>query len=304
MSSTLTLILNNNNLIGTNNNTYQYNFLNGCFNIKEDSSICISQITIPYSWYNINSGLYNNNSFQYTFSGSTFTFTLSDGFYGISDISQALQNYMISQNQYLINTSTGIYQYFIVLASNTTYYANQILTFPIPSSLPTGYTAPSGFVYSSGGYTPQIIITSNSFGKLIGFSSGTYPSTLQSSSYNVLSNITPNASPVNSLIVRCNLVSNEATMPSDILDSFNINATFGSQITYSPSYEKWVSIKPGTYNNFIITFQDQNFGIVQINDPNILIALMIKQGKKKIIPPYHNIVKQINRLKFSDDDEE
>ena len=302
MTDTLTLILNNNNLIGCNNNTYQYNFINGCFHINDGSCICVSQITIPYSWFNINSGLYNNNSFQYTFSGSTYTFLLPNGFYGINDISQAFQNYMISQNQYLINISTGIYQYFIVLATNTTYYANQILCFPIPSSLPTGYSAPSGFVYSSSGYTPQVIITNNNFGKLIGFSSGTYPSILQSTAYNILSNITPNGSPVNSLIVRCNLVSNEATMPSDILDSFNINASFGSQITYTPSYEKWVSIKSGTYNNFLITLQDQNFSTVQINDPNILIALMIKQGKRKIYNPI--TIKPINKLKFKDDDEE
>ena len=65
-------------------------------------------------------------------------------------------------------------------------------------------------------------------------------------------------------------------MPSDILDSFSINSTFGSNISYNPSYEKWVSLKNGTYSNLVISFTDQNFNPIAILDPNVTITLLIK----------------------------
>ena len=60
-----TIILNRNNLIGINNNTYQYNFVQGKYNIPPNSQICVSQITLPYSWFNVSAAL-GNNTFSYT----------------------------------------------------------------------------------------------------------------------------------------------------------------------------------------------------------------------------------------------
>ena len=66
-------------------------------------------------------------------------------------------------------------------------------------------------------------------------------------------------------------------MPSDILDCIPINSTFGSNITYSPSFPKWIKIKDGTYNNMIITLTDQNFNTIYARDSNIILNLMIRQ---------------------------
>ena len=55
------LTLNSSNVVnGTTNNTYQYNFRNGSFNVPEGSEMCVSQISVPYSWVNISSALGNN----------------------------------------------------------------------------------------------------------------------------------------------------------------------------------------------------------------------------------------------------
>ena len=48
-----TLVLNSNNVIGANNNTYQYKFIQGGLNIKEDYEMAIGSLTIPYSWFNV-----------------------------------------------------------------------------------------------------------------------------------------------------------------------------------------------------------------------------------------------------------
>ena len=141
------LVLNSSNVFGNNKNIYKFNFVNGMFNIKEGSEICISNITLPYSWFNITTA-YQNNSFQFTWYGTStvvYTVVLPDGFYLVSDINNFLENFMITNNLYLINTTTGSYVFYIQLYTSATYYSNQILSFAIPLSLPTGYTAPVGW---------------------------------------------------------------------------------------------------------------------------------------------------------------
>ena len=314
------LILNSSNVVGTSNSQFRYNFIKGSFTIPEDSEMCVSQIVIPYSWNNISTSYYSNATIQYIFPYSatttkTYTVVLPDGFYTTSDINNFLQGYMILQNQYLIETSTGNNVYYIQLISNPTYYSNQILTFSIPTSLPTGYTAPSlGFNYVSGGtnygfpttaYTPQVVIpTFPSIGSILGIPAGTYPPTHQTSNYSIASyqkGLIPNATPVNSIIVMCDKVNNPCAMPSIILDSFSINASFGSNITYTPSYEKWIDILEGTYNALTITLTDQNYNTLNAQDPNVLISLLIRTNNKtkknqKIVS--HLKVHTINPLEF------
>ena len=329
---TYNLVFNSTNVIGSNNSIFKYNFINGAFNINEDSEMCISQIVIPYSWFNINKGYYTNATLQYKFpngeTDNTYTVTFPNGYFSVNDLNSYLQLYMVSQNQYFYNSTTGTNLYFIQIVTNTTFYSNQMILNPVPTALPDGYLFPStvvnGFTYSGFNsnpttagangstnsfypttkLTPQVIIPEYvkifGLGSIIGFLGGIYPTTPQSTSYNVLSNCTPNATPVNSIVVRSDVVNNNCAIPSDVLDTFSINASFGSNIVYIPPYEKWISIQPGTYASLSIVFQDQNFFALQANDSNVLIALLLRQGKKKqlqtndskqkIIP----LVKQIN----------
>jgi len=288
------LVLNNTNSVGLYKTQYRYNFISGSFTINEDSEICISQVIFPYSFFNVNKTLYNNASLQYIFySGNgvaqTYTVNFLDGFYTVSDLSNYLQQYMISKNQYFQNVNTGENQYFLSIQTNAVYYTNQIICSPIPSSIPSGYTAPSlGFNYPNGypnsgyNYTPRVIITNNNFGSLIGYKEGTYPSSLTQSSTSILGNTTPNITPVNSIVVICDLVKNECASPTNILDTITIsNVSFGSNIIYQPSYPKWISIQAGTYQNLSIQFIDQNFNIIQANDNNVMISLLLKQGEEE-----------------------
>ena len=315
----INIILNSSNVIGTYNTQFLFKFLNGSFTINEGSEICISQIIIPYSWFNINAGLYQNATLQYIWYygaglSTTYTVTFPNGYYAISDLNNYLQQYMISQNHYLINNSTSQYSYYIQLYSNTTYYANQIVVSSLPTSLPSGYSAPTAGFNGTNGYptttlTPRVVIPSNGIGSILGYTAGTYPPSTQTTSYSTISNTTPNATPVNSVIVQCDKVNNPCSVPSNVLDTFTINSTFGSNITYTPSYEKWIGLAPGTYSNLIITFCDQNYNLIQANDPNILISLLLKQGPKKRIIPYEPYqlkpsIKQIRKLEFNDVPEE
>jgi hypothetical protein len=295
------LVLNSTNVIGTNNTTFLYKFIQGSFDIK-NADICISQLIIPYSWFNISSSYYQNAVFGYYWvDGSYHSITLPDGFYQISDINQILYQYQITNNHYLINNTTGQYQVYITIVSNVSYYSNQIICQSVPTSLPTGYTPASGFVYSTSGQTPQVNILNNNFQSILGFTYGLYPPTIQTSSYNVLSNTTPNLTPVNSIIVCCDLISNECTSQSNILDTFYPNSSFASNISYTPSYEKWITMTDGKFNSLTIQLYDQNFRIIPARDPNITISLLIKQDniKQKI----ERILK-LKKLDFNDENQE
>jgi len=274
-----TLVLNSSNV--TNQpNIFQYDFLNGAFVVNDGSEMCISGITIPYSFFNIQQQYYNNARFQYTFTEgaitTTYNVTLPNGYYSVNTINDYLQGQFVNQGLYLVD-SLGNNVYYLSLVYNVTTYSVQLLSFAVPTALPAGYTNPAGLVFPTPNpATPQLVILPNSnFGTIIGFTAGSYPPVVQATDYSTISNTTPNGSPVNSIIVRCNLVSNNVISPSDILDSFQINAVFGSNINYSPNFEKWIKIKSGRYSNFTISFEDQNFNTIPILDSNILITLLL-----------------------------
>ena len=283
------LTLNSTHVSNQNTNTtFKYNFINGGFTCK-DYEMCISSITIPYSFYNVSS-YYNNKTFSLIFpTGSTtinYDFTLPDGFYTITDINSYIQQQCVLNGAYLINTS-GEYVYFVKLVYNAIYYSVQFLYYSVPTTIGT-YTRPSSGLYSVGGsglpttaYTPQLVLSSfGSIREIMGFEAGTYPPSQTTATDDILSTITPIGSNINSLLIQCSLISNRCTTPSDILDSMPIsNSTFGANITYNPSFEKFVSMSDGTFNEFTLTFRDQNLNEIYAKDPNVSITLIIRPKK-------------------------
>jgi hypothetical protein len=270
------LILNNTNVASQNNNIYKFDFVNGSFSIKDDAEICISSVTIPYAWFNITSAL-NNNVFTITdWLGGLQTITLSNGFYTVADVNLFLQNYFLNNGMYLIDNN-GLAVVYVYMATNTSAYANQILTYAVPTSLPAGWSLPTvstwiGFPATT--TAPTVNILNNGFQQFLGYTAGSYGGGSSDSSF--LSNITPNATTVNSIIVRCSVVNNPVSMPSDVLDTIPINATFGANIDYTPAFQKFVKVSNGTYSTLTVTFVDQNFNTIQMLDNNVAISLLLK----------------------------
>ncbi len=126
---------------------------------------------------------------------------------------------------------------------------------------------------------PYIEILSNNFGKYLGFTTGNYGIT-KTADYNVLSNLIPQTSTVNSLLVKCSLVHNGCSNQSDVLDVFAIGGssggTFGGNLNYTNNIEKFVRITEGRYNNFIVTITDQNNNDISILESNLLINFLIR----------------------------
>jgi len=290
------LVINSSNVSNKNtNSTFQYNFIGGNFIVEDNMECMLSSAQIPYSIFNITTA-YNNNKILIGFptgsatnSYTTFNITFPDGFYTLSDIRNYIQQYCITNGLYLIN-ATGSYVYYIDFQLNSTYYANQILLYTVPLSLPVGWTQPSNWIgYSTfaSARTPYIqLLQNNQFHEYLGFNNGVYPNGAlvsgYTSNYSQLSNrLPPIASYVNSIIVHCSLVNNNIVSPSDILDAFQIsNTTFGANINYAPQIEKFVKLTKGSYSSMSLYLTDQNNNPITLIDPNILITLLFKKQKK------------------------
>ena len=277
------LVINGNNVVNSIKNTYRYDFINGTFEIGDGSEIMITNFQIPYSWFNITSKN-NNNTFKFywptaTNTYNTFTITIPDGFYTTTTLNLFIQQFCVTNGMYLIEAATDKYHYFINMLYNETYYANQVILKPVTTSLPTGYSAPSNWAgYPAVSRTPYIEILNNNFGKFLGFTIGNYGIN-SLTNFSINSNITPLGSTVNSLILRCSLVSNNISSQTDIIDSFPISGTFGSNLNYTNNIEKWSKLNSGRYSSFTITIVDQNFNDVDILDSNLLINLLIRTKK-------------------------
>ena len=273
--SSFNLVLNSSNAVGSNSNTFNYSFIGGNFLVEENCEISVASVTIPYSFYNITT----TQTITITWAtGSTFTWTIPVGFYAVSDLNLLLQTFCINNNLYLINAS-GVYVYYLALYTNTTYYKVQLIAQVVPTSLPSGYSAPSGFAgYPPFATTPQITLSSSSstFNSIIGFATGTFPS-VTSANISVLSTLVPVGSSVNSLLMTCNICSNPVAMPSDIIAGIPITSTFGSNINYQPTYQQWVAIRPGRYSTLTLRLLDQSLNPLKALDSNVCIVLNIRK---------------------------
>ena len=94
-----TLVLNSSNVSNTSTNTtFKYNFIQGGFQVK-DMEMCVSSITIPYSFYNVSS-YYANRTFSLIFptaaTTTTISITLPEGFYTVTDINSLDKNYNLN----------------------------------------------------------------------------------------------------------------------------------------------------------------------------------------------------------------
>lgn len=268
------IILNSDNVSNNTNSQYKYNFISGNFKVLDNAEICISLMQIPYSWFNITTN-YNNTKFDFIdWLGVTRNITLPDGFYTISDINNYLETYSINNGLYLINANGKNVFYFSIF-TNQQYYRNQFLFYNVPTSLPTGWTQPAGWIgYPATTLCPRVVILSNNFRDYLGFNAGTYGGGAVPLS--IMGQNTPIGSYVNSLLIRCSLVSNAIGFPPDIVDSFSVEGAFGANINYTPTFEKWVKMKSGTYNNLIIEITDQNNNPIVANDNNVTISLLLK----------------------------
>lgn len=291
-----------------NNNTLIYNFPNSV--VLKDKYIAVSQIVMYYAWFNITSN-YINNKFSYTWTvgttSTTYTIVIPDGIYNIVDINALLQFTMISNGHYLINAS-GDYVYYAEMLVNSNRYAIQTNTFLVPTSLPTGYTAPSNFAgYPTSTFNP-IITYPTYFYNIVGYApissvnfssnnnvgnSYTPPTIPNASNYFVskngigtlsyLSNVNPNVQPNSSIYLSLSNINNPYSQPSSILYAITPTVEIGEQIIETPPNFMWNKLIDGTYNQLRVQFLGIDKSPIALEDPNMTILLTIRDKDESLI---------------------
>lgn len=282
------IILNENNLVQSG--TFQastalapYNRLymnTGAVNLV-GKKIAFQKCNLYYSWPNINS---TNNTFSIAWPVGSATYTTvnttiptNTNFASITELNNYLNTVMIANGMYLINNTTGNYLYFMSIVANPNTYSVNLVQTLVGTTLPSGYTAPSGFAgYPTVSRTMKFITNTSDFNLLIGYAkSTTFDGNTSAITYN--SSFAPQFSPVSSFNITCNIANNELALNNDstiIFSATTKDTQFGSIITIEPVNIVYYDITSNT-NQLIVSFTDQNGAALQIRDPSINCILLI-----------------------------
>jgi hypothetical protein len=278
MPEVFPIVLNSNNADANDTSSYTYKFPRGSVNFK-NASIGLSQVNLFYSWRNIDKANFNNSEFDIIFPDGTapgftqYNITIPDGNYTIEDLNFYIQKWSIDNNKYLINNTTNRNVYYLELLANPTTYKIQLITYNIPTSLPSGFSQPTNATFSfptQANQQPSLaVLSNNNFGKLIGFPHGIY--------FSAVSSETPQMSPISSVLVRCSLLNNKFSNPNDVIFSFVSGTTeYGHMLSVQNQDIVYSNIPDGLYTHLTIKFVDNQFKRLNIIDTNLIIYLIVK----------------------------
>jgi len=149
------IILNSTHIIDKiNNSTFQIDFERSVSLF--DKQIALTSASLYFSWRNITS---SNNKFSYIWIDDVeYSVELPIGFYEISDIRTYFQYVMTQNGHVMTNTETDSTIFFIDMLVNNTKYSIDIITYPVPTTLPEGFT--SSITFPSVAKNPRLKLTS------------------------------------------------------------------------------------------------------------------------------------------------
>jgi hypothetical protein len=273
------------------NSTLVYNFPSSVS--FPNHEIAVSSVSMYYAWYNIDTSatVLNNNQFSYTWvvgvTTTTYQVIIPAGIYEIADINNFLQFTMIQNGHYLINSASENVYYAEFLV-NVNRYSVDINTFPVPTSLPTGFTQPvanpATGALAWGGYPTQVfnplitIPATNNFYKIVGYVAGfaTSQNTNIGTNLSYHSSVAPQVQPNPTLFLNCNLVNNIYSNPSTNIFAITPTGALGSQIVIQPSEFTYNTIQ-GTTASLVFQLRGQSGSPITIQDTNMTIVLCIRE---------------------------
>jgi hypothetical protein len=276
-----TIVINSSNYVQNSGNKYVYNFPQTSY-FSAGSGIGVSNISIYNSIQNITQKR-GNNVVTLNWLGNNHIFNFPDGYYSVSDINFFFQQQCILNGLYVTANSGADNVYFFELVVNSIRYSTSLNFYAIPTDAQAtslGYTKPANatWSYPVSAQTPSLSF-GQPFGNLIGFTFGQYPPTVQSTNVQYLSTSTPVISPVDSLILTCNLINSKYSVPNNILFTVPITTSLGTIIQVGISSIVFNDILPQNFSTLEITIFDQLFNPVVLLDKELTLTLVIQEGK-------------------------
>jgi len=278
MSLTYPIILNKSHYVG--GSTYRYKF--GTSVDMGAVSVALSSCTIYYSWRNITS-LKNNNQFSIIHPATlatnvTLDITIPDGGYEIADINNYLKWYLITNGYYIQNTATGDQTVYCEFRINASTYQVEFVSYPMPTSLPSGYTAGSAITFPSTTRAPQLTISQANFGTLVGFTIGVYPNIQSTTITTSGSTVTPVVTDVNNVVMTLNSALNPFAPNSTVIHSFSQSGVkYGGLINSAPNELSFVPQQQGFRQELTIQLCDQLLQPLNIIDSDVTIKLLLRK---------------------------
>ena len=297
-----TIVLTSNNIVDTaNNSTFVYNFPSAVN--FDNHEIAIESISLNYAWENVRSVQpFNNNLFRYQWqTGSLvieYDVLLPDGLYEVTDINAFFQYEMMKRGHFLINAS-GQNVFYAEFVVNTSTFSVDINTYPVPTSLPTGFSTPTAdsasYLSGWGGFPPNQfnpsinLVSTNNFHKLIGHTNnlvtGLNLSPLATFGKNLSfsSTTAPEIHPNTNVFLSINNIQNIYANPSSIIHNFVASGSFGSQILDRPNEFAFNNLIRGQYNELRVQILGSNFQPLKILDPSIVIVMLIREQGQQMV---------------------
>jgi len=239
--------------------------------------IGLKKLNLYYSWSNIQNGTSITIQWKVGSTYTDFVWTLpaNTNYGSVSELNSSLQTFCIANGLYHI-TSSGSNVYYLALESNSSTYKIDLKLYPVPTSLPATYTAPSNFAgYPTTTATPRFIIPVGSeLIGILGLAAATYDGLTLAKVYSSI--YVPQLSPVSTVFLTCNIAKNDVPINgSTVIQAFTTRGTeYGAMIEIQPTEISYYEIDSNS-NNLEIQFFDQAFNQLQIQDPQICLHLEV-----------------------------
>lgn len=273
--------------VGTTN-TYSLS-LQSVITWGSESQIALAQGQQTQSWNNIGAEFSNQQISMTWIDATTTNIVIPAGLYELSDISDYLKFICKGLGWYLTDNTdpaNPIDHYYQEIVPNRVYNKAQMNFTALPSSLPANWDYGAGTshgTWTTSVHTPFITVPAapQAMLTLLGFAAGTYP-TVNTADIQVLGTATPRLTPVNTVFVNCNLVSNPNTLGANYQAIWSYAASgLAARESFSyniPEYI-WLPVNLAQSQVITITLNDQLGRPVNQTDTEASWVLYVQQQK-------------------------
>ena len=177
-------------------------------------------------------------------------------------------------------------------------YTLQVNIHPLPQTLTSSQSYPVGanwtLLNDGNKYNPQLILPEE-IQPWFGFSSTIQNSNilfdevndmaiprsvtwLNGQDFYYLSTVCPKLNTINSLVLCCNLINSDFSIPSDLFFNIPLSNSFGNLITVNPFDPSLVNVRGGRESYIEITIFDTDFNPISIRDTDVTLTLVINRS--------------------------
>lgn len=236
------------------------------------------------------SAAYGNNTWTYEWiDGTIVNDTIPDGVYDIDTLGQRLQ-FVMSNNfhyTYINDGVNNIPTYYLALSYNLSQQCATLTSTPVPTGPPALIPAGATWNYPVTPLDPQLKITNQLFGNLIGFNTGVYPNTSLGTIYQVNSSFQYIIEPYRRVYIKC-LEVNGGKYSNQNLDGvlyvFQFTVPIGQKeeiINQIPLYYRMIDSNPQGYQTLHFQLVDYLGNPLAMNSPYTVLRFKLRE---RIVP--------------------